>query len=1077
MGPRAGFFGDMETASPPLKVLVVPRPSCLVGLPLALHRREPPVVLLVEPEGGGHSVSSFVVGWGGGASARHDTIEVPAALAEAHGLRPSLKVRVRAVELPRVTSLWVCPESEADWAAAQQHASALQSEVLMQVFAANVGQRLPLWIHGSECVWMRVLRCEPEAPAMRLAAGMDLIVAPPANASTTTTESDKKEETPAPSVSRRLRVGHLEAPHSSFSVGLSGDSLRRLGAREGQLLLLRASGATVTTNVGGATDKRKASPPAHAFGYAVALQPAMAPSAHALLPLLLRRQLGGEAGSVISIRALSSPKEPSPICEPHRLTVHVLDASVPTRSPSTEHVTTAVKEWLSACEPPAQVMMRATTPTTPLPQCAVVELPQLGLVQMLFDSPEVATDRVSNDAAIESTPSAFSLSEGWFTRADTELVVGPCKAWAPTGATLGADLHRSLPSDWRSTMGDVPVHPLVLGGRRAEVARAAASVRGALNAMAEGAASGALMGTLITGARGVGKSAVADAIAEALRCNAAPGCAPIWTASISADALLAASQPMALVGRLRALLERACRCAPAVLIFEDLHRVFPAAAAVQDAVPIAESIAEMLTSFAHAPHRPPVFIAATATAADKVHDALRVPGLMDSEFRISMPDRAGRKRTLASLARHLRVSYTAETLAWAASATESFVAAELRQLIEIARLAAASRVLMEEGCDQCDAIGLCEADLRSALPHVTSEVRSAGKTAASAPDTGTSWAEIGALDQVKRVLFESVILPRDRPDLFAAAPLRLTSGALLYGHAGCGKTALAAALAAEAKLPFLPVKGPELLNKYIGASEAAVRSLFERASSCQPCILFFDEFEAIAPRRGQDSTGVTDRVVNQLLCELDGIESLHGVFVLAASNRPELIDPALLRPGRIDRKLLCSLPDRGGRDAILQALLQKVHCESALLSPEATTLLAERCDGFSGADLQALLADAQLAAIHEAQDVSVDVAPFDAPLSEEEAVGVRDAGVLSHPWLHAPSLHQELDRHAAATPRASSVARVCARHLDQALASAVPSISSLERERRDAAFRSFGAGAGPTHVEAHTHTQQRAIHA
>ncbi|KOO21963.1 aaa-domain-containing protein, partial [Chrysochromulina tobinii] len=135
---------------------------------------------------------------------------------------------------------------------------------------------------------------------------------------------------------------------------------------------------------------------------------------------------------------------------------------------------------------------------------------------------------------------------------------------------------------------------------------------------------------------------------------------------------------------------------------------------------------------------------------------------------------------------------------------------------------------------------------------------------------GAGWARVGSLELPKRILSEAVLLPRQHRALFASAPLRLTSGVLLYGPSGCGKTLLAAALAAEAKLPFLTVKGPELLNKYIGASEAAVRDLFERARGCAPCIVFFDEFDALAPRRGQDSTGVTDRVVNQLLCALDG---------------------------------------------------------------------------------------------------------------------------------------------------------------------------------------------------------------
>ena len=158
---------------------------------------------------------------------------------------------------------------------------------------------------------------------------------------------------------------------------------------------------------------------------------------------------------------------------------------------------------------------------------------------------------------------------------------------------------------------------------------------------------------------------------------------------------------------------------------------------------------------------------------------------------------------------------------------------------------------------------------------------------------------------------------------------------------------------------------------------------------------------------------MTDRVVNQLLCELDGIESLQGVFVLAASNRPELIDPALLRPGRIDRKLFCALPDLDARDAILRALLRKVRCEASLQSASTTRALAARCDGYSGADLQALLANAQLAAVHESlarealnlngTSMGADAcAPVDAPLSGDQLLRVRAAVHPTHPWLHAP---------------------------------------------------------------------------
>ena len=175
------------------------------------------------------------------------------------------------------------------------------------------------------------------------------------------------------------------------------------------------------------------------------------------------------------------------------------------------------------------------------------------------------------------------------------------------------------------------------------------------------------------------------------------------------------------------------------------------------------------------------------------------------------------------------------------------------------------------------------------------------------------WDDIGGMKDVKRTLRETFEYPTVYSKIFKNCPLRLRSGVLLYGYPGCGKTLIASAIAKECNLNFISIKGPELLNKYIGASESATRECFERASAAKPCILFFDEFESIATRRGHDSTGVTDRVVNQMLTQMDGAEGLDGVYVLAATSRPDLIDPALLRPGRLDKSLLCDLPNTEDR--------------------------------------------------------------------------------------------------------------------------------------------------------------------
>lgn len=182
----------------------------------------------------------------------------------------------------------------------------------------------------------------------------------------------------------------------------------------------------------------------------------------------------------------------------------------------------------------------------------------------------------------------------------------------------------------------------------------------------------------------------------------------------------------------------------------------------------------------------------------------------------------------------------------------------------------------------------------------------------------------------------------------------------MYGFPGCGKTLLASAVAKECGLNFISVKGPEILNKYIGASEKSVRDLFERAQAARPCVLFFDEFDSIAPKRGHDSTGVTDRVVNQMLTQMDGAEGLEGVYVLAATSRPDLIDPALLRPGRLDKSLLCDMPNAQDRLEIMQACARKI----AMSADVDLQDYVDETEGYSGADLQAVVYNAHLECIH-----------------------------------------------------------------------------------------------------------------
>lgn len=303
-----------------------------------------------------------------------------------------------------------------------------------------------------------------------------------------------------------------------------------------------------------------------------------------------------------------------------------------------------------------------------------------------------------------------------------------------------------------------------------------------------------------------------------------------------------------------------------------------------------------------------------------------------------------------------------------AGSTDGYMPGDLAVLVSRAKNEAIIRSigtqsLLSGAADGPVALG--RVDFESALKGFTP----ASLRNVSLQSSTTTFKSIGGLKETRKVLLETLQYPTKYAPIFAQCPLRLRSGLLLYGYPGCGKTLLASAVAGECGLNFISVKGPEILNKYIGASEKSVRDLFDRAQAAKPCVLFFDEFDSIAPKRGHDSTGVTDRVVNQLLTQMDGAEGLSGVYVLAATSRPDLIDPALLRPGRLDKSLLCDLPSAEDRLDILRALLGKVRLSSELSQSDDVLMeVAYETEGYSGADLQALVSNSQLEAIHDVLD-------------------------------------------------------------------------------------------------------------
>lgn len=250
-------------------------------------------------------------------------------------------------------------------------------------------------------------------------------------------------------------------------------------------------------------------------------------------------------------------------------------------------------------------------------------------------------------------------------------------------------------------------------------------------------------------------------------------------------------------------------------------------------------------------------------------------------------------------------------------------------------------------------------DFLTALPKIQPSSKREGF--ATVPDV--TWADIGALAPIRIEMQMAIVQPIKRPELYASVGITAPTGVLLWGPPGCGKTLLAKAVANESRANFISVRGPELLNKYVGESERAVRQVFSRARASVPCVIFFDELDALVPRRDDSLSESSARVVNTLLTELDGLNDRKGIYVIGATNRPDVIDPAMLRPGRLDKPLFVDLPTASERIDILRTLTKK----SPLRDVDLVALGSDaRCDNFSGADLAALVREASVAALRAA---------------------------------------------------------------------------------------------------------------
>ncbi|MCL4453658.1 VCP-like ATPase [Ferroplasma sp.] len=469
-------------------------------------------------------------------------------------------------------------------------------------------------------------------------------------------------------------------------------------------------------------------------------------------------------------------------------------------------------------------------------------------------------------------------------------------------------------------------------------------------------------GVLLNGPPGTGKTLIAKAVANESGAN---------FYAINGPEIMSKYYGQS-EQKLREIFQKADESEPSIIFIDEIDSIAPKREDVQGEVE-RRVVAQLLTLMDGLKDRGHVIVIGATNRLDAVDPALRRPGRFDREIVIGVPDKKGRMEILTIHTRGMPLGMDdekqSEFFSRIADITYGFVGADLAALTRESAMNALRRYLPEIDLDKpiptdvLEKMIVTEDDFMEALKTI--EPSSLREVTVEVPNI--KWSDIGGLESVKSELREAVELPLLKPDVFKRLGIRAPKGFLLYGPPGTGKTLLAKAVANESNANFISVKGPEVLSKWVGESEKAVREIFKKAKQVSPAIIFMDEIDSIAPRRGASmDSGVTERIVNQLLTSMDGIEVLNGVVVIAATNRPDIIDPALLRAGRFDKIIYIPPPEEEGRLKILE-----VHTKNMPLAKDVNLQdIARRTEGYVGADLENLCREAGMMAYRENSDAT-----------------------------------------------------------------------------------------------------------
>ncbi|KAL3658837.1 hypothetical protein V7S43_016203 [Phytophthora oleae] len=973
-------------------------------------------------------VQRVCVGWIGGivkdGALRSNIIEVPAAFARCVGIQDHLEkmpqafIGVHVVEvLPIARQVDVEPCTPDDWELIQLHAGAIETELLRQMCVVNDKQVSPIWINQHTLIRIRVSLPVGMEHA-RLTPASEVIVAPKERQVSPTGHGLSPdlyfEQSPALLVQEGVAHENETADevwvHPETLAMLDGAVLSKApsDAQEAPVIALWSPESKSSSDVTPATNEQGETSRTQPECYVARLK-----ASHDVVPghIVLNHgasaSLGIKAHESVFVRVLKLPELP-----PSSLTLFIsLENPSGDYAALAGHIQQAFLRWSSSTER-SRIVNSGSVLRIALENGETVEV----LTDVQYD-----TEEAFSAEQLEGVPVGALEKYTVLGGTSGHVLLLPQVAVETASGHQQQVLTRmrnkssisSLNQSVLELARSAKAYSTLMKAVRPVLSRDASAARVLLGTKPPGCA-------LLHGERGNGKSTLLRTLVHDVQTYSKFSA----YATIVECRNLRGLKMEAVKTRLNELFEEATAHAPALIVLDNLDALVPeedesAGAANEQSRRIAELLLvlmnqngqrmwkttaklnasfkrewdvikalsdkhkqlarkKLLETVGHAMQSKSVAVVAASRSDTSIHKTLRGCGLFDRPIQVTSPD-AERRETLIREMLQMKVDNANSTAGKGARGSRQMV---IDPAIDYGLLSSVTEGYSLRDLSSATDRAFHQVFKRYALrehkhSEVTHKVQQSDfiegiedfqPTALIGVDlfkSSIKWSDVGGLQQVRTVLKDTLELPTRYAKLYDNTPIKLPAGMLLYGPPGCGKTLLASAVAHECGLNFISVKGPEVLNKYIGASEQAIRDLFARAGSAAPSVLFLDEFDSIAPRRGADNTGVTDRLVNQLLTFLDGVEARKGVYVLAATSRPDMIDPALLRPGRLDKSLYCGFPNEDERLDILRAVSKDMDLSDEALDYLPEIARAPKSAHFSGADLQAIMYSAQLELVHE----------------------------------------------------------------------------------------------------------------